>query len=454
MEFMKYKYKQIGHRIQTLRNSKGLTQEDFSTAEDDIPTIQANVLSAIENGEIYKGNTSFLTNGNISRLSFELNLTAAEIIFGNDEEVETLVRELFYQVVTNIRPEFVTQRFPEYLSKAITDVSNIVSGIFSQRKNERKLVLTEMLQAFKISNSNFSDELNPATQSIFHAMRWVAPLSSVMNAKKIDGKKYYFLDYRLLELYGIYDYYLPSHDEKSNLYFTYFAYSKLLWEAAREKLVHSFKNVVIPDKSKITFLKLDGLIKKWLLNSFVDDIKETENKFKNNELLQIGYEVFDLSRAIIRIISDSELMKEINNKDLIEIEYRPLIWQNRDMNFNLFKDARTLSANWDFTVYHSEDHDKELEEEHIGKGWNERTIKERVRVSDLYDYDSYRKIFEKYKEDGKYVVIPKLLTGQRFISDKIKLDALISQVRYLTVMQSAYLTLWDKDEFFNYFNLD
>ena len=67
LDFMKYQYEEIGARIKEYRLSQGLGQDDFSEVitnkidyEEKEVSIQANVMSSIENGKIFGKNKNFL----------------------------------------------------------------------------------------------------------------------------------------------------------------------------------------------------------------------------------------------------------------------------------------------------------------------------------------------------------------------------------------------------------
>ena len=105
LDFMKYQYEEIGTRIKEYRISQGLGQDDFSeiiTNKSDYKekevSIQANVMSSIENGKIFGKNKNFLPDKTLQILSEVLKKSKVEIIFGNETDLKSFVMKLYYHI--------------------------------------------------------------------------------------------------------------------------------------------------------------------------------------------------------------------------------------------------------------------------------------------------------------------------------------------------------------------
>ncbi|MQQ79941.1 hypothetical protein GFV15_02960 [Lactococcus lactis] len=310
-----------------------------------------------------------------------------------------------------------------------------------------------MAQVFLYGNPHyFYKELNSVTKAIQEAMRWFAPLSYIMVTEEIEGEKYYHYDWYLLGKDDIFDYYLPTHDRNSDAYFTYFAHSKILWEINAKSLVQSFYNQVIPNAEKIKFGNLDSLITKWMKGDFVKIINSSEKLLRKNQLYAIGYQVYDLNRTVVEWVRQKNATS-LMNYDLVDIEYRPMIWQNEELRYKLFKDTKTLTGDWDLSVYHNENPNEELTERHEKNHWNEEVIHDKIIKPNLYD-GHYENIFEKHRNEGKYFNIPSLLSDQSYVANQIENASKLLYAQQLTNMQAKWLSVMDRDEFLSHFNIE
>ncbi|WP_017547423.1 helix-turn-helix domain-containing protein [Salinicoccus carnicancri] len=90
-------YRIIGKRIKYMRKKRGLTQSDLGS--DELTFISKDVVSAIENGKLFKTRTTFITDNELSIISKVFNVKSGKIIFGeSSEEIDKLVFK-FYQYV-------------------------------------------------------------------------------------------------------------------------------------------------------------------------------------------------------------------------------------------------------------------------------------------------------------------------------------------------------------------
>lgn len=234
MEFMKKRYRDIGQRVKKIREDKGLTQEDLYDSNSDLPALSQNVISSIEKGEPYNKNQSLISRKGLIALAKRLEVQQEEIIFGDTYDINTFVRELFYQVATNIYP----------------------------------------------NEENFEERLLNSASTVQNAMKWSGALSYIMTLNNYKGMDYYEYNSNLISD-DIKKYY-PFIEKPEK---TYEFYLSILWNILEKQLINSFVDKIL-GLGEFDFLTLDNKIISWLskdisyYNGFISVIRETENRLK------------------------------------------------------------------------------------------------------------------------------------------------------------------------------
>ena len=470
LDFMKYQYEEIGTRIKEYRISQGLGQDDFSeiiTNKSDYKekevSIQANVMSSIENGKIFGKNKNFLPDKTLQILSEVLKKSKVEIIFGNETDLKSFVMKLYYQIVVNIHPVLLGDSFPAYMADIFPKLEGFLIDDDLEEKNttawsQQVSRLTEKMKTIGITGEYYYYELYEATQALQKSMLWFAPLSYVTSLDEIDGKKYYNYDRKLLDKWDDYQYYIPTRDENASLYLTYFAKAKTHWEMCSHDLISSFKNKILIYEDKIKFSDLNRLILKWVKHDFIRIMQQLEKRLRSEELYSIGYHVYDLMRPVVEPAEKSKIPHGVRRDEGIQVEYFPRVWEIEQLADEVFKDTESITNDINLSNRHSEElikqGKKEIYDEHNKKGWNREVYKEKVDKFDLY-FENFNQIYYKYfYSDGKKLVIPELLGEQRFVGALIKNLALLQYAQNLTNMQAKYLDVLSREEFIRYFNVD
>lgn len=470
LDFMSYQYEEIGNRIKKFRISKGLGQDDFSEFiankidyEEKEVSIQPNVLSAIENGKIFGKNKNFLPDKTLKILSDVLEKSKEEIIFGDEKQLKSFVKKLYYQIVVNVHPVLLGDSFPGYLSDIfskinakgfnISDESKFVNpNAWIEQVNELQIVMSELFH----TGEYYYYELYEATQSVQKTMRWYAPLSYVQAIDEIDGKKYYNYDIDLLSDDDDFQYYMPSRDDGASLWLTYFGIAKHQWEMSSRELVSSFRNKVLRYDDKIKFSDLNRLILKWVNHDFIRVMQQLEKKLQNEELYSIGYHVHNLVSPVIKTIEDTKISHQILLEEEVKVEYVPQIFEVEHLADKVFEDTKSLTNDIDLTARHSEkviNHGKqEMYQKYEVMNWNREVYDEVVNKSLLFTDFDY--LYNRYYDEGKVFKIPELLGNQRFVASGIKNVALLQYAQSLTRLQFAYLNVLSREEFIKYFNVD
>ncbi|NHI77835.1 helix-turn-helix domain-containing protein [Lactococcus petauri] len=470
LDFMKYQYEEIGARIKEFRLSQGLGQDDFSETitnkvdcEEKEISIQPNVLSAIENGKIFGKNKNFLPDKTLQILSDVLKKSKEEIIFGDEKDLKIFVRKLYYQIVVNIHPVILGDLFPAYLADIFPKLKDFLMTDEFKFKNPKLWLqqatrLKLQMEGILHIGEYYYYELYEATQALQKSMLWYAPLSYVTAVDEIDGKNYYNYDRKLLDEWDDYQYYFPTRDEYASLYLTYFAKARTHWEMCSRELISSFKSKVLRYDDKIKFSDLNRRILNWVKHDFIQIMQQLEKRLRSEELYSIGYHVYDLMRPVVKAAEQSETPHGVLVEEDIQVEYFPRVWEIEHLADEVFKDSESITNDINLTSRHSEEiikqGKKELYDEHAEKQWNREVYKEEVDKSAIY-WDEFEEVHRKYYfNEGKKLIIPELLGGQRFVAKEIKNLALLQYAQTLTYMQEKYLTLMGREEFIKYFNVE
>ena len=460
MEFMKYKQVEIGQRIWRFRKEKGLSAEDFVamvqnkvSLEENQKGINSNELSFMENGRLFGNNKSFIPEKKLKILADNLDKSRVEIIFGNKSEEESFIRQLFYQVATNLHPRIVSQKMPIVLTVGIPELAELLPENILYYPNSMQYMTTgfylNKISDYFHYSMPFYEELYPATRTIHEAMRWFAPLSYVMVEEDIEGTSHYHYDRNLLDEDDYSSEHLPDFTEETSLYLSYFDQLKILWEISKERLIQSFNSFVIPSQIEIDFKKLDDLITKWILGDFKKQSKKSEEILRGNELFAIGYEIYDMLLEMKKWTANEDQYMQLANEQMITIEYRTKKSRRKYKEFDGFKGAKTITNNWDLTIF-----DTSLPNDNQSIDVEEmETISEEVPQGILYEPKSHKLVVNKYNEEGRYAVIPGLLSNQRVVTDNIKFKAVLFQARFLMQIQDEYLKLMDRDEFLQHLKI-
>lgn len=470
LDFMKYQYEEIGARIKEYRLSQGLGQDDFSEVitnkidyEEKEVSIQANVMSSIENGKIFGKNKNFLPDKTLQILSDVLKKSKVEIIFGNETDLKDFVMKLYYQIVVNIHPVLLGDSFPAYMADIFPKLEGFLIDDNMESENpevwlEQVHTLQSIMSPILYTGEYYYYELYEATQALQKSMLWFAPLSYVTAVNEIDGVNYYNYDRKLLDEWDDYHYYIPTWDEDASLYLTYFAKAKTHWEMCNHDLVSSFKNKILRYEDKIKFSDLNRLILNWIKHDFIRVLQQLEKRLRSEELYSIGYHVYDLMRPIVETAEKSKIPLGVLRDEEIQVEYFPRVWEIEQLADEVFKDTESITNDINLSNRHSEEiikqGKKEIYDEYNKKEWDRKVYKEKVEKSALYS-KHFNHIYKKYYDnDGKKMVIPELLGKQRFVASEIKNLALLQYAQNLTNMQAKYLAVLSREEFIRYFNVD
>ena len=167
LDFMKYQYEEIGTRIKEYRISQGLGQDDFSEIitnkidyKEKEVSIQANVMSSIENGKIFGKNKNFLPDKTLQILSEVLKKSKVEIIFGNETDLKSFVMKLYYQIVVNIHPVLLGDSFPAYMA----DIFPKLEGFLIDDDLEEKNPTARSQQVSRLTEKHITKRISRSRQ--------------------------------------------------------------------------------------------------------------------------------------------------------------------------------------------------------------------------------------------------------------------------------------------------
>lgn len=215
----------ISKRCLRLRKEKGLKQSDIASSGP----------SYIEGKKWQSGN--FISRELLNCYCISLNVSETEIIFGNDKEIEELVRCLFVQM------------FHTYTVKDIFSSENELSYEFGE-----KFYITLQKSIIELA-SCFA---------------------------QFNKDRYEFI---------------KSNDPKfSNKFFETENFYKL-WLILKDSLISSFKNFIETDRlfENFEYRNLNQFIRRWIELEVINNIfTRAQNKLGTNKLFKIGYMVNDL----------------------------------------------------------------------------------------------------------------------------------------------------------------
>ncbi|MFP7359770.1 hypothetical protein SFB93_13440 [Kurthia gibsonii] len=382
MEFMKKRYRDIGQRVKKIREDKGLTQEDLYDSNSDLPALSQNVISSIEKGEPYNKNQSLISRKGLIALAKRLEVQQEEIIFGDTYDINTFVRELFYQVATNIYP----------------------------------------------NEENFEERLLNSASTVQNAMKWSGALSYIMTLNNYKGMDYYEYNSNLISD-DIKKYY-PFIEKPEK---TYEFYLSILWNILEKQLINSFVDKIL-GLGEFDFLTLDNKIISWLskdisyYNGFISVIRETENRLKKIEFFSIGFEVDSLSSEIRRI----EGKTLFNDKEKVGVKYHSVSEHvmNR-VNF-MTSMANSFDGNFDLRKI-----------KFANQGYSSET-KDSFSYSDFIN--NFEDISRKNLDKGEQLAISSLFSDQEFLISNEKYISYRKLAKSLIAMQEKYLLYLDLDE--------
>lgn len=310
MEFIKYKQEAIGRRLSEQRKEMGYNSDEIMIEDPDNwendRIIPQNIVSTIENGRMYEGNRNFISNKYLSIFQEVLELTREQIIFGYETDIEVFVMEIFYQVAMNIHPELLVKTDETMLRKAFETLPHL------QSRCSKDLFKTE---------EYFNPRLSNSTTAVQEAMRWCGLLSFVMAKKEVNGRNYYHFDNDLVKVPGMNIDELEAFDGIQ----TYFESLAVLWSITKLELICSFRGNVIKRSAELKMKKgtfdlpriidIDKLILKWIINDLVQIMKQMEAKLRGNDLLSIGYQIYDLMSPLTEFRYDfNHVIKQLSDE--------------------------------------------------------------------------------------------------------------------------------------------
>lgn len=306
MEFIKYKYADIGKRIKQRRKEMGLKIEEIVIEDDENwnndRVVPHSVVSTIENGRLYGKNKNFISNKYLEIFQEVLEMSREEIIFGSDFDVEKFMEEIFFIVGFNIHPTFADDEYKGVLI-SLTKERPVFGDYFMENKNYCDNKLIDEV-------THFHEELSKSTKIIQEVARFSAYLSFSECYIKSGQKVYTGYDDGILAfLKGE----ALAQSENTTLKEYYNIISYLLC-ICRTELLNSFRVNVI-EKSICTqrknrgsnfpkLLEVDRFINDWIKKDFCRVIKEFEKVLRDDDIFGIGYLVSDAMLPMSEFIND------------------------------------------------------------------------------------------------------------------------------------------------------
>lgn len=266
----------ISERCLRLRKEKGLKQSDIASIGP----------SYIEGKKWQSGN--FISRELLNCYCISLNVSETEIIFGNDKEIEELVRCLFVQM------------FHTYTVKDIFSSENELSSEFGE-----KFYITLQKSIIELA-SCFA---------------------------QFNKYRYEFI---------------KSNDPKfSNKFFETENFYKL-WLILKDSLISSFKNFIEIDRlfENFEYRNLNQFIRRWIELEVINNIfPRAQNKLGTNKLFKIGYMVNDLINNFLDTdlpLSFQETVPlKLNKGEEIKFNFSPDSSMD-DVNLNFLIEKRSL----------------------------------------------------------------------------------------------------------------
>lgn len=258
MEIEKMLISNISKRISRLyENQSAILNAHLEGKE----TISDNVVSTLKNGKIY--NKNYLTKGQIERLEDIFEVSRGDIFFGNNLEIEGLVKKFYYKVAYNF-------------------------NIDEESSWNEYVYFDEKLDAI----SNYYYELT------FFSARLAFLWSIIeMENPKIEKR-------------------IPIFDLDETHRQQYDLIVEFIWRKNKNDFIASFKERFV-NNEKLLFKDIEIGILSWLEYNFKSILKQFKKKeLRSNNTLNIGYQV----RKIL-LIAKNEISKNI--KELEEQEEIP-----------------------------------------------------------------------------------------------------------------------------------
>lgn len=342
-DFQKCLIDQIGERVFQIRSNCNLTQKEAIQGDKSGEGgYGPSVVSCIENkkivtikenrnGKNYYRIKNCWTYSILSDIASNLNVSFEEIIFGDEHDIEKNVRLIFDKVASN----FGTNLYP----MSVSDKN------FYTMKYPAFEKVTDELWKFLMFDAELSnryegyclDELAGLLDPFFEKSfeEDILEYKKRENLKKIQSTKAPYrrriADTEFLEIRN------RDHRQKNfckdefvdrNRKFAKRFVDVLdwVWVNEKSKFVEPFKSEFINKaKEEFSMLKINEKIVSWINVHFFEIIKELKKEYSKNEVLNIGYQISDLSskRNIIwleRKFSENLRIKEIQKEIGINYE--------------------------------------------------------------------------------------------------------------------------------------
>lgn len=266
----------ISERCLRLRKEKGLKQSDIASSGP----------SYIEGKKWQSGN--FISRELLNCYCISLNVSEREIIFGNDKEIEELIRCLFVQM------------FHTYTVKDIFSSENELSSEFGE-----KFYITLQKSIIELA-SCFA---------------------------QFNKDRYEFI---------------KSNDPKFSYKFFKTENFYKLWLILKDSLISSFKKFIEIDRlfENFEYRNLNQFIRRWIELEVINNIfPRVQNKLGTNKLFKIGYMVNDLINNFLDTdlpLSFQETVPlKLNKGEEIKFNFSPDSSMD-DVNLNFLIEKRSL----------------------------------------------------------------------------------------------------------------
>ncbi|EIA20725.1 hypothetical protein [Listeria fleischmannii] len=247
----------IAERCENLRKNTTYRQDDIADKAS---------ISKIENAK-YASGDNFITDTVLESYSAIFNISKEEIIFGNEEEIEKLLEELFEDLF-----RLISRRPLD------TDMSYYREGAYNALDVEVQKAVVNLASSFAEYNLQRYNFLNTKE-----------PFMDCVN-KEFDC--YIYVNGKAVNIER--DWRSEPINEKTVIDQSYM--SEKIWLICKYKLIRSFKNSVINNSfDEFKYSIINHNVNIWIKNQFINIIvPELIEKLKSNSILKIGYMVKNL----------------------------------------------------------------------------------------------------------------------------------------------------------------
>lgn len=290
----------IAERCEKIRKSTTYRQDDIADKAS---------ISKIENAK-YESGDNFITDTVLESYSTVFNMSKEEIIFGNEEEIEELLEELFMDLF-----RLISRRPLD------TDMSYYRVGAYNALDVEVQKAVVNLASSFAEYNLQRYNFLNTE--------------ESFMDCVNKEFDCYIYVDGKAMNIER--DWRSEPINEKTVIDQTYM--SEKIWLMCKYKLIRSFKNSVINNSlDEFKYSIINHNVNIWVKNQFINIIvPELIEKLKSNSILKIGYMVKSLIDEFLNEDLSDSFQKTIPIQTIRPMHYE-LSFGNSASFLNLSKD--------------------------------------------------------------------------------------------------------------------